>query len=203
MLRRSFLKNTAALSAAALTARFALSSAQAADIASGKIPVSSVSGADPFKNTHKALELLGGMQRFVKPGSTVGLLVNAPPWWKRPGSHTSTEVVLATAKMAQEAGAKRIVFLIKLASDFWGRSKLSLDHKELVASIVNPSDKYVEREIPKGLVLKKAKLIQDLFDCDTFSRNKILGFRNSRIQTKAHAVSRGGHGDSRRRRRAS
>jgi outer membrane protein TolC len=33
-------------------------------------------------------------------------------------------------------------------------------------------------------------------------RNKILGFRNSRIQTKAHAVSRGGHGGARRRRRA-
>jgi len=37
-----------------------------------------VEGPDYFNSTLKAVDLLGGMGRFVKPGSTVGLLANSP-----------------------------------------------------------------------------------------------------------------------------
>jgi len=77
--------------------------------------VSSVEGPDYFNSTLKAVDLLGGMGRFVKPGSTVGLLANVPGWLKVPGTYARTEVVLATAKMAADAGAKKIFFLLRVA----------------------------------------------------------------------------------------
>ena len=63
-----------------------------------------VTGTDPFLAVNKGLEALGGMKRFVKPGATVGLLINAPAWWKRPGSHTHPDLTLAVIVAALEAG---------------------------------------------------------------------------------------------------
>lgn len=171
MKRRTFLKTAAALSATTLFASGPfLTESRAADPEkkTNKPPLSNVKGPDYFLDTLKAVELIGGMSRFVKPGATVGLLANNPRWWKRPGSHTSTEVVLATAQMVREAGAGKIVFLIQPAPGFWERSPRSSKFKELTDSIANPSDKWVEKDISRGVSLKRARMIADLFECDTF-----------------------------------
>jgi uncharacterized protein (DUF362 family) len=168
MQRRSFIKSAAALGAAAFAAPSILSQALAAPGSSSRPVVSSVQGSDYFNNTLKAVDLLGGMGRFVKPGSSVGLLANVGGWLKFHGTYTCTEVVLATAKMAADAGAKKIFFLLKIAPDMWARSPLSAEHQALVSSITEVSGDYITRDIPKGIAIKKADMIKELFECDVF-----------------------------------
>lgn len=172
MQRRSFLKTSAALGAAALAAQSIVSRAFAAPDASSPAPsgprpvVASVEGPDAYASAVKAVELLGGMGQFVKPGATVGLLVNAPGWLKRPSTYARTEVVLAVAKMAADAGAKKIIFLLKISPDIWTRSPLSEQHKGLTASITDVDGPFVTKEIPQGVAIKKADMVQALFECD-------------------------------------
>ncbi len=168
MHRRSFIKSVAALGAAAFASQSVLSRVLAAQGPSSRPVVSSVQGPDYFNNTLKAVDLLGGMGRFVKPGSTVGLLANVGDWLKLHGTYTSTDVVLATAKMAADAGARKIFFLLKIAPSMWGRSPLSAEHQTLISSITEVSGTYVTKEIPQGLAIKKADMIKELFECDVY-----------------------------------
>jgi len=139
----------------------------------GAIPVESfdicaVTGTDYFKNTLKAVELLGGISKFVPKGSKVGVLHNAPNWWSRPGSHTNTDVVLALLQLLNDAGIKEIMYLIPPADDFYKRTKTSEQFESLIKTIKNNSGEFKEVEIAKGVSLKKAKVIKDLFECDVF-----------------------------------
>lgn len=166
MQRRFFLKTAVSFGAVALLSHDLLSQTPGKSVAAKKTVLAEVKGADYFADTIRSVALLGGMQQFIKPGSKVGLLVNAPKWWKRPGSYTSTEVVLATVKMAHEAGAAEIVFLLPPASDFWQRSPRSADFKDLIASVKNSAGVFIPKDIPGGISLKNAKMIKELFECD-------------------------------------
>src|SRR5512136_150359 len=84
-----------------------------------------VTGTDRVLAVNKGLEALGGMKAFVKPRSTVGLLINAPAWWRLPGSHTHPDLALAVILAALGAGAKEIQYLIDPLADYWKRSPLS------------------------------------------------------------------------------
>jgi uncharacterized protein (DUF362 family) len=183
MHRRSFIKSAAALGAAAFASQSVLSRALAAQGPSALPVVSSVQGPDYFKSTLKAVDLLGGMGRFVKPGSTVGVLANVPPWLKLPGTYARTEVVLATVKMAADAGAKKIFFLLRVAPDVWTRSPLSAEHQALVSSITEVSGPYITKEIPQGLAIKKADMIKDLFECDVLINVPIFKHHGGAILT--------------------
>jgi uncharacterized protein (DUF362 family) len=145
--------------------------------------VSSVQGDDYYKDTLKAVDLLGGMGRFVKPGSTVGVLANVGGWLKLPGTYTRTDVVLATVKMASDAGAKKIFFLLQISPDMWARSPLSAQHQALISTITDVSGPYITREIPQGLAIKKADMIKDLFECDVFINVPIFKHHGGTIIT--------------------
>ncbi len=186
MQRRTFLKTTAALGAATIASETLLSRAGAADApTAAPVPgpaaatmsrpvVASVQGPDAYASAVKAVELLGGMGRFVNPGATVGLLVNAPGWLKRPATYARTEVVLAVAKMAADAGAKKIVFLLKIAPDIWTRSPLGEQHKDLTATITDVDGPFITKEIPQGTAIRKADMVQALFECDVVINVPIL-----------------------------
>lgn len=66
-------------------------------------------GKDPYTNTVKAVEAMGGMSKFVKPGNTV--LVKPNMGWDRnpeQAGNTNPEVVAALIDMCYKAGAKRV-----------------------------------------------------------------------------------------------
>ena len=78
--------------------------------ATGDFPdIVAIEGA-PAASVKKALGLLGGMPRFVKPGFRVFLKPNLgfanPPEW---ATTTNPQVLLEVAKLALEAGAKTIL----------------------------------------------------------------------------------------------
>jgi uncharacterized protein (DUF362 family) len=127
-----------------------------------------VTGTDYFANTIKAIELIGGIEKFVPKGSKVGIIVNAPNWWAKTGSHTNTDVVLAVLKLINDAGAKEIKYLLPVADEFYKRSQKSEQYAAITKAVTSYSKEYKEVDIPKGISLKQAKVIKDLFDCDVF-----------------------------------
>jgi uncharacterized protein (DUF362 family) len=132
------------------------------------IDISVVNGQNFFENVLKSVEKLGGISKFVPSGSKVGLLVNGPAQWTRPGTYTNTDITLAILKLLNDAGAKEIVFLREPANDYFKRSMRSVQFEKLVQSVRKNSGEFKEVEITKGIALKKANIIKDLFDCDIF-----------------------------------
>ena len=162
--RRAFMKAGLAIGAVGVVESTGIGRALAA--AAAKPDIVAVKGADAFASTIKALEALGGMKRFDIQGRRVGLLINAPPHWKIEGSHTRMEVALAVAKMCLDAGAKELVTLPVLAPKFWTGSPLCETHAKVIKSIRECSGKTVETKIPKGILLKSAKVRPELLDVD-------------------------------------
>ena len=69
--------------------------------------ISIVNGEDYFLSTVKAVEQLGGIEKFVKSGDKVGLLANSG--YSNKGAYTRPEVLLAVAWLCKEAGAAEII----------------------------------------------------------------------------------------------
>lgn len=178
MQRREFLQRTAVLGATAIVgARLVPSlladqteSAPTAKPAApaGTTPpdIAVVTGSDTFAATLRAVELAGGIGRFVKPGAKVGLLINAPSWWRKPGSFTSPDVTLAVLQLCLDAGAGEITFVIDPASDYWSRTPLGAKYPKLTAAARKNPGEWTEVEIPRGVALKKAKVNRTALDCD-------------------------------------
>ena len=173
MKRRDFMRSGAVLGTAALagglvdTRRLSAQRPAMPDLAV-------VTGADPLLAVNKGLEALGGIKRFVPAGSSVGLLINAPSWWKRPGSYTHPEVVLAAILAALEAGAKEIHYLIDPAADFWKRTPLAAKYEKEIGAVKKCSGNYVEKEVARNKTLKKTSVVKEFLDCDVFVNLPII-----------------------------
>ncbi|MFT3831252.1 MAG: DUF362 domain-containing protein [Opitutaceae bacterium] len=175
MQRREFLRRTAMLGATALAGAHlapSLLAATSAPASAATSPASSlpdlavVEGPDAFAATLRAVELAGGIGRFVKAGTKVGLLINAPSWWRKPGSFTSPDVTLAVLQLCREAGASEITYVINPASDYFSRTPLGAQKSELTAvARANPGD-WVEVEIPRSVSLMKARVNRVALECD-------------------------------------
>jgi uncharacterized protein (DUF362 family) len=161
--RRTFMKGGLALGALGAVESTGIGRVMAA--AAAKPDIVAVRGADAYASTIKALESLGGIERFVRKGGRVGLLVNAPPHWQLEGSHTRMEVVLAVAKLCLDAGAKEVITLPPLSPRLW-TGALAGTHAKVIKSIKECSGKTVQTNIPKGVALKSGKARPELLDVD-------------------------------------
>jgi len=133
-----------------------------------------VTGEDRVLAVNKGLEALGGMKRFVPAGSSVGLLINAPSWWTRPGSHTHPDLTLAVILAALDAGAKEIQYLIDPLAAYWKRAPLAARYEKEIGSVKKCSRNYVEKDIAKNKTLKKASVVREFLDCDVFINLPII-----------------------------
>lgn len=106
MERREFIALAAASAGASLWHGKAANLLQAADTNNLAI----VKNGLPEEMTRKAVELLGGMSRLVRPGQTVAIKPNMS--WERPPEqavNTNPGVVAEAVRMCLEAGAKRVM----------------------------------------------------------------------------------------------
>jgi len=165
MNRRGFIGSTLALGALMMTGK-AFATASSSSPADPKASLAVVGGNDPFAYTTKALELLGGIQRFAKPGQKVGLLVNSPPWWSKPGSFCSPEVVLAVVSALAEAGVTDIQYVIDLPNDFLRRSAHAAANEKAISLVRKNGGQWRDVEVTKGKALKTAKVNTVFLDCD-------------------------------------
>ena len=175
MKRRDFVRSGVLLGTAALAGGLRAQrqpDPKAPRLASPDLAV--VTGADRVLAVNKGLEALGGMKRFVKPGSTVGLLINAPAWWTKPGSHTHPDITLAVILAALEAGAKDIQYLIDPLPGYWKRSPLAAKYAKETGAVRTCSKNYVETAVAKNKTLKKASVVKEFLDCDVFVNLPII-----------------------------
>jgi len=183
MKRRDFLRRTATLGATVfvgarlvpallagqspLAAPSACAPVEPSDATNGSTAdLAVVKGTDTFAATLRAVELAGGIGRFVKPGAKVGLLINAPSWWRKPGSFTSPDVTLAVLQLCLDASAGEITYVIDPASDYWGRTALGERYPKLTAAARKNPGEWAEIDIPRGIALRKAKVNRIALDCD-------------------------------------
>ncbi len=162
--RRAFVKQGLSLAGAAALAPLPAGRLFAAR--PGLPDIASVKAQDPYAAALKALELAGGAKRFLGRGGRVGILANAPEWWKRPGSFTSPDVVLAAIEACLEAGAKDIVFLQNPGGGYWERTPKAKASAELVKAVKPFSGATVDIEVKGGRALKKVKTARDLMEVD-------------------------------------
>jgi len=162
--RRDFLKSTAAGAALTLVGNPVFSNAQEGyDLA--------VISGDPVAATRKALEVMGGISRFVKKGQRVVLKPNMSfPKPPEMGCNTHPKVVAAVAQACLEAGAQQVLVLDNTLNN----PELCLERsgiREACRSIkgvhvIAVKDKKFFREIrvPRGKILERVEVIKEVLD---------------------------------------
>ncbi len=140
----------------------------------GRPDLAVVTGADRVKAVNKGLDAIGGMKAFVKPGATVGLLINAPSWWRLPGSHTHPDLALAVILAALDAGAKSIQYLIDPLAGYWKRSALAANYGREIGAVKACSGNYVATGIARNKAVKTTKVVKEFLDCDVLINLPII-----------------------------
>ncbi|MFC1555461.1 DUF362 domain-containing protein [candidate division KSB1 bacterium] len=204
MNRRSFIK-TSALAGAAVS----LSSVKMVGscFAQDKVDVAVVKGAEAYDSTKKAVELIGGMSRFVKKDARVVLLPNVQR--THPGTFTHPEVVRAVIHMCKEAGAKEITCTSLLSQKNWDDSGNSAVFKdegvELKLFSSRDETAFKSVPVPKGKALKEAQILKELSNHDVFinipimkdhAGNRFTGTLKNMMGINASASNRSFHKDN-------
>ena len=169
--RRSFLKRAACLGGGVL-----LSQIPSSGLAQSILPATSdseinpdlvaVKGKDPYVNTLRAIQELGGIEAFVRRGDRVGVLVNSP--FKNIGASVNPDVALAVIEKCLEGGAKEVRYLKEPHRGYWERSPKGGELATVLKALKYESGDHVKVLIPDGLKLKDARVTKDLWDCDVF-----------------------------------
>ncbi len=135
-----------------------------------KIGIAVVKGTDYLKNTLKAVNLLGGMEKFVPQDSKVAILPNSQR--DNPGTYTKPEIVRATIRMCKKAGAKEVNCLSWLAQKSWDATGLGKAVEEEGANLLlfDRKDESVWKmvPVPKGKIFKEAKVLKAFYAHDVF-----------------------------------
>ncbi|RKY84117.1 hypothetical protein DRQ09_09080 [candidate division KSB1 bacterium] len=134
-------------------------------------------GKDAFKNTIKAVESIGGIEKFVKSGDKVVILPN--PQGRIPSTSTNPEVVRAVVRMCKEAGAREVICTGKHPIKAWQRN----GHKKAVESeggkifpLSYPTrtnrkfnrDQYVKIKVPNGKRIRIIEVDRNVIENDVF-----------------------------------
>ncbi len=168
MSRREFVIKTTALGLGLSLKPFVLSPPLSLAESKIKTSVAFVKG-DRIKATKKAVELIGGMDRFVKKGDRVTLKPNMSfPHSPERATNTHPEVVAAIAEMCMDAGAKDVLVLdypfnppdpcLRLS----GIRDACSEIKNVRTIVVSDERFFQTFPIKKGGVLKEVKLIKDV-----------------------------------------
>jgi uncharacterized protein (DUF362 family) len=177
--RRSFLKS----SAIATTGTIILPQIIKGTNSLGDIDISVFKGTDIFTSTIMSVDQMGGISKFVPKGSKVGLLINTPPQFSKPGSCVHTDIVLAMLKLLNDAGAKEVGCINSMSGDVYSRSDKSVQYEALIKSLKDYSGKYIEKEIPNAVAIKKVMVAGSLLDCDVFINIPITKHHGGTIVT--------------------
>ena len=167
--RRTFIKKSVAIGATSI-----IGSGFTYDVisktAKKKIDISVVKGENYYNNTHKAIDALGGMGRFVPKNSTVALLPNAQR--NNPGTYTNPEIVKAVIKMCFDAGAKAVNCLSWLPEKNWKDTGLADVIGKSGANLViaDLRDETEFRTVPviRGKALREAQIMKVFYKNDVF-----------------------------------
>jgi uncharacterized protein (DUF362 family) len=166
--RRSFLSDSALAGATVLatgTLESMLARSLRASMQTSTPDLAVVSGSNYYDAAVRAVQLMGGMQRFVPRGSRVGLLVNSR--YTKPGTYVKPQITLAVIVMCRQAGAAQIISLEDTSARYWRGTTLSREHRQYLDDIQSPRAHRTVL-IHGGVNVRKADVAPDLLDCDVY-----------------------------------
>jgi len=136
-------------------------------------------GKDPYTNTVKAVESMGGMERFVKKDSVVVIKPNMA-WDRTPeqAANTDPEVISALVDLSYKAGAKRVnIFEITCneARRCYERSGIKLAAQEKGAKVYFADTwNVVKAKYDYKSQMEDWPILRDAVECDTFINVPVL-----------------------------
>ncbi|MFC2106795.1 DUF362 domain-containing protein [Bacteroidota bacterium] len=175
--RRSFIKSSATVSAAAFFSSFLIPKFLKANFL-GTPDIVSIPGNNPKVDIPRLLESLGGIEKFIKKGDSVGFLINSP--WVHPGYYTNPDVVLIMMEMCKKAGADELICFKPAREGYWESSQYYEEMKDLIDEITYSEDR-IEVDIPNGFELKSAVVYKDLKDVDVFINIPVAKHHNGTL----------------------
>ncbi len=170
--RRDFIKKSASCAIGAaggiMASRFD-GNAEAKD----NIPDIVIADGAPGPATRKAVESMGGMSRYIKQGSKVVIKPNMsfpnPPSW---GTTTHPDVIKEIVSMCLESGASNVKVLDNplrnkdLCISRSGMKKIDGLFPKCTVKGVENRRFFREVSVPKGAVLKKTMIMNEVLDAD-------------------------------------
>ncbi len=157
----------------------------------GRYDLVAVRLGEPAAMYKRAMEEMGGIERFVKPGQTVIIKPNCS--WDVPperAANTNPELVTAIVEDCVRAGAAR-VFAFDNTCDNWERSYDNSGVAEAVSTgggqmlPANLERHYRDVEIPGAKRLTSAKVFERLMESDVFINVPVLKHHGSTTVTIA------------------
>lgn len=176
--RRKFLKNSALLGATGI-----LSASLLPKLLRSSASVSSydllISNADNiYENLKLIFEELGGIEKFVKAGQSVGFLVNSP--WTTSGNFTNPSLALSAIRLFKEAGAGEIIVYKPASEEYWSRSNEYEKYEKLLKEI-KYGDERVKTAVPGGKNLKEAEVYRSFLESDVFISIPVAKHHNGTV----------------------
>lgn len=184
MERRSFLK-AIALTGLAITIKpgdaFDIMAQSGRNIQTGAAyDMIAVMGGEPDAMFRRAIEEMGGMGKFVKPGQKVVVKPNIG-WDKTPelAGNTNPKLVSEIIKQCFKAGAKEVIVFDHTCDDWRKCYKNSGIEDAAVAAgakmlPAHEESYYREISLPRAKSMKKAKIHQAIADCDVWINVPVL-----------------------------
>lgn len=181
--RRHFIRCSTVGAAAILIPPAAFSSAL--DFRRPAPIVAIAKNSSPAQLIAKAVELLGGIHRFVSPGQSVLIKPNIG-WDRLPeqAANTNPEAVAQMVKLCREAGAGRVRVLDRTCNQAVrcyrqsGIEAAALSAGAEVRFVID--SRFKQMPIPEGRVLKDWLLYKDALECDVLINMPIA---------KTHSIS--------------
>jgi len=162
--RRKFVKTSAAIGGATIIGSY-IPGVLKAGIPNENPDIVTMPGDNLMENMYKILEPIGGIEKFVPKGSTVGVLLNSP--WIHPGTFTHPDVALSVIRLCFEAGAKEVVCFKPVRDGYWLESQYAKSMEKDIEKI-SYCDERIEVVIPDGVELKNASIYKGITDVDVF-----------------------------------
>ena len=182
MERRDFLKTTLLGTLAGVLGGSATHSVEGQTVTgmSQKKPLVAVMGGEPVEMLNKALEALGGIEKYIKKGQKVVIKPNIA-WDKTPeeAANTNPSLVAEVVKKCLAAGASQVV-VFDHTCDNWKatyvRSGIEEAARKAGAKVVaaDLESYYEEVTLPSAVKLKKTKIHKELIACDVWINMPIL-----------------------------
>lgn len=126
-------------------------------------------GSDYHASTLSAVEVFGGMSKFVPKDARVAILPNSQS--RHPGSFTKPEIIRAVVEMCKKAGAKEVNCLTWLAPENWEDSGLDVAVREAGADlkfIANEEANFSAVPVQGWKVHKEVMIMKEFYNNDVF-----------------------------------
>jgi uncharacterized protein (DUF362 family) len=134
------------------------------------VPDIAVVGGDDYgKNALKALELLGGVGRFIPKDSRVAILANVQS--SHPGAFTNPAVLRSVLRLCRQAGAKEVNLVSWQALKNWestGLARVAAEEGAKLKLVERDEPNFKAVPVPRGKALTEARILNVLSEHDVF-----------------------------------